>query len=622
MVGSNVWNSWERPVKPSAVDWIPKNVWLPPGGEKDGLFNFDDAPHTKGVIEAWDDDSVREITLCWATRNAKTTTMISLMCLVGANYPSPMGYGSCDEMSVDRSIDEQLYPMLERCEGTRRKLPPPSRRARNCIWLQNCRIRKAFGGSAPSVAGWPAKYIFINEADKWPRRQSSEADSLRGFSQRVKGFPFDSKILKESTPGELETSRIWADLTAETTDQRRYWVPCPHCGEFQLLDFGDRDSHWGIKWDKPKSGRTELIRAQETAYYLCIHNGCKIGNEDRAIMMRQGAWLSMEQSITRDGRIIGEHKPSWHIGFGPLGSEYSLLISGWGQLVKDFLSCGNDPEKLRDFTNSSRALPWDPKPVTAKPSDLAERLASNVSLGVCPEWAVFLTRGVDVQDEARTFVSDVVAWGPRGRSQVIDRREFYSQADYAAHHKSALYRHADGGPPLEVIATLMDSGDGDVSDEIYRFCRTLPRCLPCKGASAKMERAVKPSPLHDSEGVPVQLMMINTHRSQNWLEGHLKGTTQGEPFTIALELRWDMAYLEQLLAEVKVCGKWEKTGTNDHRDAVRYAWAGAMYCTDEGAAFDHMQPRMVAKIPVAQYDDDDSGPVDTFATRGGGRTWN
>lgn len=572
---------------------------MPLEAEYNGLFDFDMAPHTRGVLDAWDDETVRQIYLCWATRNMKTSLMISIMLCAAANYPSPMGYGSCDEMSVDRSIDEQLYPMLRRCAATAEKLGPLAKQGRDNIRLKDCRIRKAFGGSPASVAGWPAKFIFVNEADKWPRRLSREADAVRGFTNRVRGFPYDSKIMIESTPDILHpdpalSSRIWGYLTAKGTDQRTYKVECPYCGHWQVLDFGTRDSAWGIKWDQSKSGHSDPRKAEETAHYRCPAKGCKILNQDRADMMRSGQWVSNGQSINRKGKIVGRRAVnSPNVGFGPLGSEYSLLIDGWGQLAREFLACNGEVTKLKDFTNSVRSLPWDPQPEKIDRNELGKRLCHDVDRGVCPEWAVFLTRGCDVQNHGTTIIWSVVAWGPGGRSAVIDFGECSSQAEYSNLHRTSLYRHADGGPPLSVLLTLIDSGDGNVTDDIYRLCRSLPHCFPCKGGTHKFEKAFKPSDLHDSDGIPIKLIFVHSERSQGWIESHLRGYAKSAPFNLFREARFDASYIDQLLSEAKVENAWTKLGVQDQRDAVRYAWVAAQMCTDDGAAFDHMQPRKV-----------------------------
>lgn len=52
----------------------------------------------------------------------------------------------------------------------------------------------------------------------------------------------------------------------ESSDQKKYLVPCPHCGKYQELKFGDEKTSYGLKPIYDKSNR--LI----DAYYEC--EGC------------------------------------------------------------------------------------------------------------------------------------------------------------------------------------------------------------------------------------------------------------------------------------------------------------------------------------------------------------
>lgn len=607
----------------------------PAGSEYDGLFDFDLAPHTRGVLEAWDDPFVREIHLCWATRNMKTTTFISLMIFAAVNMPRPMAFGSCDEMSIDRTIDEQIYPMLEACEPTRLQLPPPAKRGRDSIRLDRCRIRKAFGGSKSSVAGYPACYVFLNEVDKWPHRKSSEADTVRGFRQRAKGYPFESKILTESTPGEIESSRIWSIVRSENTDLRRYWVPCPHCRTYQTLVFEQ------VKWAKNAKGKSDLLLAEQTAWYECLHCQKKILNEDRPLMMRRGKWISEGQSIDTAGKITGTPKiRSPIVAFAYLGTEYSLLISGWGQQAADFLQCGRDPEKLRDFMNSNRALPWDPKPVKLNVHELAARLGSPETRGRAPAWSAFLTQGVDVQEGGDIFKWQTSAWGRHGRGGLLDWGTLRGFDELERHLAEARYPHADGGNPVSPKATFIDSGDGNVTEEVYAFCRRMcargVRCFPCKGSSTSgFPAAFKTSAIEEDErpgsrGKKIQsggvmLFLVNTDRSQRWLQKHLEADpdpTDVARYTIPEEAQLDFELLDELLNEFRVDGRWQKRGCNDFRDCTRYAWAAANLITNHGKYWDVLPDRrpsatVAESAPAGERRESSKNPF----TNGGGRAW-
>jgi phage terminase large subunit GpA-like protein len=76
-----------------------------------------------------------------------------------------------------------------------------------------------------------------------------------------------------STPTIRGLSRIEREY--EASDQRRYFVPCPHCGAMQWLQF-ER-----LRWDK---GRPD------TAAYHC--EGCEksIAEHHKTQMLERGEW--------------------------------------------------------------------------------------------------------------------------------------------------------------------------------------------------------------------------------------------------------------------------------------------------------------------------------------------
>lgn len=76
-----------------------------------------------------------------------------------------------------------------------------------------------------------------------------ELDRLRAFSRF-------SKMFLVSTPKIAGTSLIEREFIA--SDQRRFFVECPHCGEFQWLKF-ER-----LQWEKGPP---------ETVAYACEHCG-------------------------------------------------------------------------------------------------------------------------------------------------------------------------------------------------------------------------------------------------------------------------------------------------------------------------------------------------------------
>ncbi|WP_281181178.1 phage terminase large subunit family protein [Candidatus Arsenophonus triatominarum] len=69
-------------------------------------------------------------------------------------------------------------------------------------------------------------------------------------------------IVLGSTPTVKHVSRI--EKVYNESDQRHYWVPCPHCGEFQILEWGGPDTPYGI------------ARRLNFDYSICIKNRSSI----------------------------------------------------------------------------------------------------------------------------------------------------------------------------------------------------------------------------------------------------------------------------------------------------------------------------------------------------------
>ena len=96
----------------------------------------------------------------------------------------------------------------------------------------------------------PARYLFLDEVDAYPPSADEEGDPVALAEARTRTFSWRSKVFLASTPTIHGISRIEREY--EASDQRRYFVPCPHCEHRQWLQF-ER-----LRWEKGKP---------ETAHY-------------------------------------------------------------------------------------------------------------------------------------------------------------------------------------------------------------------------------------------------------------------------------------------------------------------------------------------------------------------
>ena len=146
---------------------------------------------------------------------------------------------------------------------------------------------------------------------------------------RTSAFPATYKRLYVSTPQIAGISRIEALYLK--SDQRRYHVPCPHCGEQQPLEWS------GLRWSSGASSRRSGVA------YVCRECGALIEEHHKAAMFAAGSWVPENP----DARIRGYRLNGLYsqIGLGPR----------WADLVEMWLDAQHDPAKLKTFINDRLA---------------------------------------------------------------------------------------------------------------------------------------------------------------------------------------------------------------------------------------------------------------------------
>lgn len=325
---------------------------------------------------------------------------------------------------------------------------------------------------ANSPAGFrriTSRVVMFDEVDAYPvDGAGNEGDQIALGTKRTETF-WNRKIVLGSTPTVKGYSRI--EKSWNESDQRRYYVPCSHCGEFQVLEWGGADTPHGMKWDKDENGNG----LSETAYYVCRHNGCLIFEADKPDMVAAGRW--------RASRPFSGHA-GFHIWAG-----YSLFPNAsWPNLVAEWLRVKDDPLARQTFINLVLGEPYE---------DRGERSLNEAKLAARTEvWAAEVPDGVavitasgDVQDDRVEL--ETVGWGRNEERWSIDHavfegdpesEELWARVDA---YLKRRWRRADGRP-FEVMAACIDSG-GHHTQKVYEFCKARlgRRIWAIKGESAR-----------------------------------------------------------------------------------------------------------------------------------------
>ncbi|NBW13683.1 MAG: hypothetical protein EBR82_37360 [Caulobacteraceae bacterium] len=558
---------------------------MPKGTETAGMpFSMAAFPHVDGVLDAFDDPTVRTIVLQWGTRLGKTTTCLSLMSRVAATNPRNMMFASSTKDAAGRVVSSRLYPILESTDGVKKQLLPEHRRSKLDVRLEACRIYVGWSGSETSLADVGAWFGVANEIDKWDVDVSSEADSLALFLNRFKGFP-NHKIILESTPTVKGKSRIEAWLNR--SNRHRRYVPCPHCGEYQILRKGEENQLGGIKWDRLENGQSDADLAFRTAYYECAHCLGRIDNYHRVPMLRRGVWVPDGCTIDTTGAIHGtaDRALSDVVGFGPLPSWYALTET-WGGFARAFIRAQKRPRDLQDVVNSYLAETWEAKKSKSTPERVAERIGGDVPRGIVPNGGLFVTITIDRQAADGGFVLwTAIAHGLEDRCWLVDWGMAMTLSEIWESVMRRQFQHQDGGQVITPVAVMIDSGWA--TKDTYSFCQLHPGVIPCKGSSTDLgglpyKLVTLQDGSHNADG---QLLMhVGTDYWETDLQTRLDDRLKGEPgsLTLCREAAKDLELLEQLCnAMLKdavdtrgnaklLWMKKDENVPNDLRDCVRY----------------------------------------------------
>ncbi len=317
-------------------------------------------------------------------------------CFIGYvmhHAPGPMLAVQPTVELAKRNSRQRIDPLIEESPELRERVKPArSRDAGNTM------LSKEFAGgilimtganSAVGLRSTPARYIFLDEVDAYPASADEEGDPVTLAEARSLTFAHRRKVFLVSTPTIRGLSRIEREY--EASDQRRYFVPCPHCDAMQWLKF-ER-----LRWEK---GRPE------TAEYHC--EGCErpIAEHHKTRMLERGEWRAT--TTAADPTTVGYHLSALYSPVGWLS---------WQRIARAHEAARGSDEAMRAFRNTILGETWMETGEAPDWQRLADRREAWPA-GTVPERGLFLTAGADVQKDR--IEVDVWAWGRGLESWLVD----------------------------------------------------------------------------------------------------------------------------------------------------------------------------------------------------------
>ena len=400
-------------------------------------------------------------------------------------------------------------------------------------------LAMAGSNSAAGLRALPIARIFFDEVDEYEGDVGGQGDPIALAEKRMSNF-VRKKALLTSTPTNRGLSRIEREYLR--SDQRRYFVPCPHCGHMDWLQWmtggyhGNEGEHHSIHF---------VDRDPATAAMRC--GGCQklVAESHKTAMLAAGEWRPTAEGD--GGKTIGFHLSSL---YSPLGWK------SWAQCVTEFLESKSDPFKLKTWVNTVLGETWEERGTSVEPHVLRARCESYPAQ--VPNGVGVLVSSVDVQGDRLEVLTK--GYGAGERSWVVDFRQIYG--DPASGKTWALLNEYmatpfihESGRKVSVERVVIDSG-GAHTQRVYEHCVARqglePLTLAIKGASYSGKPLVERPSKHNRYKLPLFMLCVDTGKEV--VLARLQIADKDSPgymhFPIADWL--DDEYFEQLTAEKAV----------------------------------------------------------------------
>lgn len=434
-------------LKPS--QWAETNVKIPVGNAVPGFIRFDNAPYQREPLDMLVDPDCYRITLMWAAQVGKTQ-----LALCGQGYHITMRPLSQMMMQPSQSdlqvwLNSKFNPMVDANPSIRDRLAKP--RGRDGVNNSSMKsypggfLMFAWSGSPKTMRGRSAPLIIADEVDGY--EGTDEGHQVALLWQRAATFGDQRKLVEISTPTIKGQSYI--EKAFEAGDQRRFWVPCPHCDDHQVLAWEQ------VTWEGKDQPDAEQY--PETARYVCAHCGVLWSDGERKAAIRAGEW--------RGAKAFKGHA-SYHLN--ELYSTFRRLRD----IVQSYLD-KIATDDLQTFVNVSLAQTWEETGEQADPDGLMARAEPFVA--PVPAGGLVLTAGVDMQQDRLEV--EIVAWGHGEESWSVDYHVLWGdplQGDVWEELEELLsgtWLH-ESGAQLPILAACVDTGGtGGNTQAAYEWLR-------------------------------------------------------------------------------------------------------------------------------------------------------
>jgi len=543
-----------------ASEWCEKYLKVidgPLAGQPLKLFSFQ-----KEMLNAIHLDDKKAIVFKTSAQLGKTQILNGILFYQMKHSGNNIGVLQSNVRELGQWISGKVKPALEQtpvlAELVTDKSDKNAVNNQSQIQLRSGQFIYCMSLTSPShLRGKTLATALLDEVDA--AQESDEGDPILLASQRCTTFGDEAIIVISSTP---TTKHGAINKQFEQSDQRYFYVPCPHCDHSQVMKWDQVLKH--MKWKQVQGKKIPDI---ETAKYCCVECEKQWSEGDRIRAVSKGKFIA--------------HNPGSPIAGFQLSRLYSPLAT-IRQIAQDYAEAYQS-FSLSTFYNTSLGETFDDLNADIEHSEL-EKLVTDISVKNIPESTTFITAGIDQQASRLECTLFGVS---ENAIRVLDHRSFYDlnceKPDSPAYTKLIEFLKSDfrdvNGNKVPMLWGNIDSGNGRATQSVYKNANRWKKLHAIKGSSSATAPTIPIQPTRTA-GQELYVLGVNQlkYKVSELINRNLKGDA---PTKLEFSNTLPDDYFEQLTSEeqkrVGNSVRWSlKKGSerNEALDCFCYGLAG------------------------------------------------
>lgn len=570
--------------KSNTLDFSKKHGYLSP--ESSAITGrFVPFPYQEDILKDTSDDDIELIVWMKSTRVGYTKIINFAVAFDIVEDPCPQLIFQPNDKKAGEWSKKELKPMIRDMKVVDKKILK-TREDNNLNYkaYPGGFIESRGGKSANNYASATAKKVRFDEYDRFPDDVEGEGNPYELGKKRTESY-WNGQVMIGSTPTVKYHSKT--ESVFNETDKMFRFLPCPHCGHSQIIDFF-RD----IVWEK-EYREGVLTHLTNTAKMKC--QGCDklIDHKHKKQMDHKGQWRQTKEFYCCDTWQKPTENKNWQeLALGGPGDKkgYACCVhcnktaeynrngrkkrgyhiwagysfqpnTTWITIAETFVKSLGSPEKMKSFYNTWLGESFEEKSVKLDTNSLMENAEdySNV-----PNSAKIVLMSVDTQDDRLEYL--IKAWSIGETSHNIKSGKIMGDPinkrvwDELLEIKRTPLMTEDG-KEVNIYRGFIDMA-GSKTDEVKKFVKANKNdFIMLKGDSREVKsNDTRPiAELKESQKDKSLIMWVATNKAKDTVFERLAKKPEDYGF-IHHNKSFDNEWYEQLTSEKKIFKKNKNTG--------------------------------------------------------------